>query len=230
MERLPGKLSRYPMIDCMRFAAIALMVFFHLFYDLDQFHFVDIDFKRDPFWSRLPRLIITLFMLCVGMGLALAHPVRVDWKKAAVRFAQLALCAGIISLVTFIGFPKRWVYFGTLHCIAMASVLALPFLRYPKLALAIGATMLVCYYGLDLRFRPLSRDWGIVSMDYIPLHPWLGVVLIGIFLHTHKFHRRKLPFTPPRWITWASRHSLKIYLTHQVALYGLVFCAHKLLS
>ena len=222
--------ARYPIIDLMRFTAIALMVFFHFFYDLDQFRFVDINFRRDIFWSQLPIVIITLFMLCVGMGLALNHQGGIRWRRVARRFVQLAFWAALISLVTYLAFPKRWIYFGTLHCIAFSSVLALPLLRYPRMALAIGLVMQVCYWGLKLRFPSLSKYLGIVSMDYIPLHPWLGVVLIGIFLHSCQFHRWQGHYTLPRWVTWASRYSLRIYLFHQIFLYGLVFSVHKLLS
>ena len=223
--------NRYPLIDLMRFAAIALMVFFHLFYDLDQFGFVDIDFRKDPFWHQLPRLIITLFMLCVGMGLALSHGEKVRWHKVGRRFAQLAICAALISLATYVAFPKRWIYFGTIHSIAFSSVLALPFLRFPRLALALGLAANFCYWALEWRFRPFSRDWGIVSLDYVPLHPWMGVVLIGIFFHHWGLHRwREGGLQLPAWITWASRHSLKIYMLHQVILYGLVFAIHWLVK
>ena len=123
------KKHRYPLIDLMRFCAISLMVFFHLFYDLDLFGFVDIDFKRDVFWKALPKLIVTLFMLCVGSGVYLSHHKGMEWKKAAKRFGKLALCAGLVSAVTLYAFPSRWVYFGTLHCIALSGLMALPFVK-----------------------------------------------------------------------------------------------------
>ena len=89
----------------------------------------------------------------------------------------------------------------------------------------------MAYWAFDLRFRPLSRDWGIVSMDYIPLHPWFGVVLIGLFLTSCGLHlswQKRLNLPP--WVSFISRHSLKIYMAHQVVLYGLIFSLHKLLA
>ena len=223
------KLTRYPLIDLIRLTAIILMVFFHLFYDLDKFGFVDINFRQDPFWNNLPRLIVFLFMLCVGMGLALSHEKEIRWPKVGKRFVKVGLFALIISLYTYFAFPKTWIYFGTLHCIALSSVLALPFLRYPKLALTVGLGMALAYGGLSLRLPSLSRQLGIVSMDYIPPHPWLGIVLIGLFLHSCHFHQWKSHWRLPRWMTWASRYSLEIYMTHQIILYGLIFGLHQVL-
>ena len=224
----PSSGIRYPLIDLMRVAAIGLMVFFHLFYDLDQWGFVDIDFRQDVFWFWLPKLIVWLFMLCVGMGLAMTHSRGVVWKKVGKRLAQLGGAALGVSLFTYFAFPKNWVYFGTLHCIALSSILALPFLRRPNWALALGLAMITLYWGLDLRLPSLSKYLGIVAMDYIPPHPWLGVVLMGIFFHSRGLQHWQAHWRLPGPVTWVSRHSLSIYLLHQVVLYGLVFFAHKL--
>ena len=74
--------SRYAIIDQIRGVAIVLMVFFHLFFDLKMFGAVSINFSKDPFWYFIPRLIVFLFLIAVGLSLALVHsaflPLRIS--------------------------------------------------------------------------------------------------------------------------------------------------------
>lgn len=222
---------RYPIIDMMRVLAIALMVVFHLFYDLTLFKFVGIDFQNDPFWFWLPRFIVLLFLLCVGMGLCLSNKEKIQWIKVKRRFLKLTALAAVISIYTYFAFPKNWIYFGTLHCIAICSVLALPFINYPRTSLIVGLAINILYWLLKLRFVPFSRSLKIVSMDYIPLHPWFGIVLIGIFLYHVNFHKiGSDSIRLPNWFLWISKQSLWIYVLHQIILYGIVYTAYIVLS
>jgi len=60
--------------------------------------------------------------------------------------------------------------------------------------------------------------------DYVPLFPWLGVVLIGVAIGTALPRiQRSLAAADrrsPRWLAWLGRHSLIIYLVHQPILVG----------
>jgi len=67
--------------------------------------------------------------------------------------------------------------------------------------------------------------------DYVPLLPWFGVVLIGIFLGRTLFGGARVP----EWAQWesrgpiarglalAGRHSLVIYLVHQPLLMAVLW-------
>ncbi len=213
----------------MRFTAIVLMVIFHMAFDLDQFKFLDIDFNNDQFWYWLPRFIVLLFMLCVGFGLKISHTNSLHWSKIQKRFFKIFIPAIIISIYTYYAFPKNWIYFGTLHCIAFASVLALPFLNRPKTSLIIGVIFNLSYWILDIKHVPLiSKSLNIVPMDYVPLYPWFGVVLIGIYLWHIGGHKILLAHSPHPFIVYCSKYSLYIYLIHQPVIYGLVLLASKL--
>ena len=81
---------RIKIIDAIRTCAIFLMIFFHLSYDLASFNYVTINFKLNPFWFYLPRLIVTLFFLSAGASLYLAHGVgALHWIKFFKRQLQL---------------------------------------------------------------------------------------------------------------------------------------------
>jgi uncharacterized membrane protein len=64
-------------------------------------------------------------------------------------------------------------------------------------------------------------------VDFFPILPWFGVILLGIFagnsFYTSRGRLWPLPdlsgWLPVRWLQFLGRHSLIIYLLHQVALF-----------
>jgi len=124
-----------------------------------------------------------------------------------------------------------------LHCIAVASVLALPFLRAPTLVpLAVAA---FCFAAprlfTDASLATPTLDWlGLgarapVTNDYVPIFPWFGFVLLGIVAARSVLllAARRLPSPGRLWsfaflrgLIWSGRHSLLIYLVHQPVLLG----------
>ncbi len=213
--------KRFALLDQTRGFAIILMAIFHFSYDLTNFGFINIDFYKDPVWLIFPRIIVFLFLFCVGLSLPLSHLPKIKWNKFFVRFFKIVIAAIAISVFTYIAFPKQWVYFGTLHCIATCSLLALPFLNFPKISLLLGIALPV------MAFLDINIPWinlGHKSMDYIPVFPWLGVVLIGIFAHSVRFHQLPIPnYIGNRQLQFLGRHSLIIYLIHQPLLFVIVY-------
>jgi uncharacterized membrane protein len=131
-------------------------------------------------------------------------------------------------------FPQRFIYFGILHCIAVASVLARPLAGQPAPALGLGIVAIVA--GLTLRhpfFDARATSWlGFTTVkppteDFVPLFPWLGVVLAGIWLGHALLRRDFAPIAPlartPSALRWLGRHSLAIYMVHQPLLLGILW-------
>jgi uncharacterized membrane protein len=141
---------RYLMIDVTRGFAVLLMIIFHVAYDLNNFGLVSIDFFKNVFWFVFPRFIVTLFLICVGVSLALVHKEGIKWVAVRRRFYKIGGWALVISAVTYFLFPKNFVYFGILHCIAVSSVVGVFFVRPPKLALLIGLMSVIS----NLIFKP----------------------------------------------------------------------------
>jgi uncharacterized membrane protein len=221
--------DRYLMIDILRGFAVLLMVIFHVAFDLNSFRFVSIDFIENTFWFSFPRFIVTLFLICVGMGLTLVHKEGIRWDAVRRRFFKIGGWALVITIITYFLFRENFVYFGILHCIAITSVVGVFFVRLPKLSLVVGIIMV----GSNLVFQPtlipMSKWLNVSPMDYIPFYPWFGVVLLGIFLEAVHFHRIPIQrsfLTRPFEVM--GRHSLKIYLLHRPIIYGLIFLWSKL--
>lgn len=222
---------RYHSIDLYRGIAVVLMIIFHFTYDLALFKFISLTFKKhqDPFWWFLPRIIVFLFMLSMGMSMHLVHFPKIKWAPFRKRLLKLIIFALIISLTTYFIFPKRWIYFGTLHSIAVCSLLILPLLKfkYINLILALllfGHTIIT---GKSIPFWMLPH----AAMDYIPPWPWIGAASLGVFIVKMNWHTWQVPQNLlTRFIQYLGKHSLVIYLVHQPLLYGLTFLFYKLLS
>lgn len=214
--------KRFPLIDQIRGFAIVLMIIFHFFYDLKVFGYNNINFSKDFFWFELPRVIVFLFLFTMGLSLPLVHEKAINWKKFWPRWIKIALGALVISIYTYFMFRRTWVYFGTLHCIALASLVSLPFIRIPRISAILGSIMLLLhlFFQITIPWFSLSHP----SMDYIPLFPWIGCVFLGFGVWSYRLHELN-PFKSPIFkpLEKMGQHSLAIYMIHQPILYGLVF-------
>lgn len=220
--------QRWFFIDACRVLAIILMVIFHGAYDLRIFDYNQIDFQRNYFWWFLPRVIVFLFLFSMGMSLEIAHIEGIKWKTFWRRFFPIAGAAIMVSLVTYFMFPKRWIYFGTLHCIALSSLCALPLLKRPWICLILGSALMIPHMA-EIWTPPFIKLYH-RSMDYIPLLPWIGIVFWGMGAVHFNIHRLFAKYQLPGVFKFAAKHSLMIYLLHQPLLFGCIKLYHSLTS
>ncbi len=221
--------KRIFLIDILRFVAILLMVIFHLAFDLNAFKLINVDFMS-TFWFWLPRFIVFLFLLCVGMSLRVVHFPEFKPNKFWPRFAKLLFAALLVSASTYIMFPKQWVYLGTLHCIALTTLMALPFIRHPKVSLIFSILILISMYPTGINFTNVGKFFNSNSMDFIPPYPWFSIVLLGIFCKTLPIENFDMPEGKIKsFIKWCSEKSLIIYLLHQPIMFGSISLIYKFL-
>ncbi|MFC1824968.1 heparan-alpha-glucosaminide N-acetyltransferase [Thermodesulfobacteriota bacterium] len=219
---------RYPFIDFLRGLGSFLMIIFHLVFDLNFFRVAKITFLNNLYWIGFGRLILALFLICVGIGLALVHKHGIRWNLLKKRFYKIGGWALVITAVTYMILPKNFVFFGILHCISLSSVIGVFFVTRPKLSLLLGVLLLVSDIVFKPTILPLSELLGVIPADYIPLYPWFGLVLLGIYLESVGFH--KMPIKSnicTRPFEAMGRHSLKIYLLHQPVLFGVLFILNR---
>jgi len=229
--------SRIAVIDLARGAALAMMFTYHFSFDLNYFGFVRINFNYTPFWLDYRALIVSLFLSVVGVSLALAHRNGIRWPAVGRRLLMLGAAAGAVTVGSYLLFPRSYIYFGVLHFIAVASVLGLLFLRlgWVNLVLGAGLVTLGMAYANPLFDRPPLQWIGLMTYkpfteDYVPMLPWFGVVLIGIFVG-HLLLKHPPPWQPRgrgwRPLLAAGRHSLLLYLVHQPLFLGLLYVVRR---
>lgn len=235
---------RFDRLDALRGAAIVWMAVFHFCFDLNYYGYFEPrqHFQLDPFWTLQRTCIVTLFLLCAGMGQAVAIEAGQSWARFWRRWAQVAGCAVLVSAGSALMFPRSWISFGVLHGIAVMLVLVR--LVVPPL-LARGALGFIAIVALALGALVLPRfvqhpwadgrwtNWtGLVTRlprteDFVPVLPWLGVVLIGALLGHLLLRQRPavLAGAVPRALSplaTLGRWSLSFYMLHQPVLIGAI--------
>ena len=222
---------RLAAVDLARGVAIVAMVVYHTAFDLSANRLIATDVASDLRLEDLrasDRRDVSLSCRCQsGSG---------DAERASTArpsSAALAFVAGgavLVSIATWWFDPATFVFFGILHEIAVASVLALPFLGLPSWLVAAGRSGGHCRAVVSRQsvLRRLAAFWWLglsteppVTVDYVPFFPWFGVVLAGLvggrLLVTHggalwNWHPAD---ALSEALTTAGRWSLAIYLVHQ---------------
>jgi uncharacterized membrane protein len=232
------RLGRVDAIDCARGVALIGMAIYHLSWDLADFRLAAPMLPFTPQMRLLSHTVASAFLVLVGVSLALAHRkglnVRAFWRR-------LAIVAGAAALVTAGSFafaPSEPITFGILHCIAVASLLAGPFVTAPawaSVAIGLGAIAAPFFIRSTLFDPPWLLWLGLGealpnTLDWRPLLPWAGVVFLGlgatrlpgVIERLAAPRRWRALSAPARAICFAGRHSLPVYLIHQPMLIGLL--------
>lgn len=228
--------SRLDRLDALRGAAIVWMAVFHFCFDLNHLGFWSPrqNFYADPLWTGQRVAIVSLFLLCAGLSQSVALAQGQPWRRFWRRVAQIAGCAIVVSAGSAVMFPGSWISFGVLHGMALMLVLSrllAPLGRWlwPLGAACLALPGLVAHPFFDSRWT----NWlGLVTRkpvteDYVPVLPWLGVLVWGLAAgawlleHRPALLRGGLP-TLLRPLSALGRWSLSVYMLHQPLLIGVL--------
>ena len=149
---------------------------------------------------------------------------------------MIAGCAVAVSVASYLVFPRSYIWFGVLHAIVLSLILIRPLAARPRIALVIGIAIIVIgNWVTSAWFDQRALGWlGFmtakpITEDYVPLFPWMGVMLVGIAaghaLNRSEFRPVALFARWPRVLGWLGRHSLAVYMLHQPILIGLLYLA-----
>lgn len=224
-----ASLNRHFEVDVLRGLAIVLMVVFHFCYDLTAFGWASYNTHVDIEWQIFRAIIVSGFLLAVGMSSYLAYFRKFEVKRLVLAVSKLLIVAAWLTAGSLILYPNTWVYFGIIHFIAVALPVSVLFVRVPNIALITGVFSIVGYWMgvLDLHFM---WQWSVANIgipehttDLVSFFPWIGCVLIGVYLMHKKLFSLKLrPKKVFRHLAFLGRHSLLIYLIHQPILYSIL--------
>jgi uncharacterized membrane protein len=233
--------DRYIEIDAARGVAILMMILFHTVFDLSLFHVYPVTVVTG-FWRYFAFFTASLFLFIVGVSLVISHA-REEERLAgdprrqtgiAVKFLKRGVgifaCGLLVTFATWLYLGEGFVIFGILHLIGVSTILALFFFRFRKVNLLIGCMLIVI--GILLAEAGVTGPFWLLwlgippapftSVDYTPLLPWFGVVLVGMGVGERLYPGGKRSFAVPRLpalifspLAFLGRHSLLIYLLHQ---------------
>jgi len=236
-------------LDALRGLAMVWMTVFHFCFDLNNARILQQDFHHNPVWTWQRTCILSLFLVCAGAGQALAQRQGQSWRQFSKRWWQIAAAAGLVSLGSWFMFPHSYIYFGVLHGMAVMLLivrLLMPWGRWcAALGLAIIAIHLIAGRALSalassvsgIDFDAPALHWlGLITRlpiteDYVPLFPWLGVMLLGAAA-MQQYLAHEVPHAGgrpqgwlPRKLAQLGRYSLSYYLLHQPVMLGLLWLA-----
>jgi uncharacterized membrane protein len=233
--------ARLSGIDTLRGLAITAMIAYHFMFDLWYLRIAEFDIMSLPL-SVFQHSIGTLFLVLVGISLWLSESHnREGYAHHAKRAAFLAAVALSITVATWIYPHEGMITFGIIHCIALCVLLAPLFFRFGKLNALLGLLLIAAGFVVPAiqTDSPYLFWLGITTPDYTaldfyPIIPWLGVVLIGVFAGQTIYPggrsinaRKESRFS--RAMAFAGRHSLAIYLAHQPILISILL-AYKIFA
>ena len=242
---MPEPSKRIALLDELRGFAIALMILYHLLFNLTYLFptaFGTAWFAAvDPFQPIIPFIFISIS----GVSTQLS-------RKPLKRGLILVGVSLVITLVTLFVVPDFPIYFGVIHQLAfciLAFTLLRPLLKkVPKLVGLIVSFLLflltysvsggylgfgrftvtisallsksLALYPLGLSSTPLS------AADYFPVFPWFFLFLFGTYLGVYATEGRFPEWTKKirvRPLGFIGRHALLIYCAHQPLLYAILY-------
>jgi uncharacterized membrane protein len=180
------------------------------------------------------------FFMVSGAALSISHARATSPEDRAIHFARLlGRSLGLLTFGALLTVLSLWlvphmpVWFGTLHLLGSALVLAYPFLNWPAWASLLGGLAIV---GLGAAVAnipvggPLAALGGAtLSLDIMPLFPWAGMVILGVYVAKRLYPNGQRAITLPaweatplaQWLAKLGRHALDLYLPQLPILMGL---------
>lgn len=236
--------NRFWELDFLRAIAVLMMVVFHFFWDINYFGIAEFDLYNG-FLGAFQKTTAGLFLVLVGISLTISF--NKSKNAFAAKFfkksAKIFLFAFFLTFFSVAFFPRQPILFGILHLIALSIVLSIPFIRYKKASLALGLVFIFLPVFFDLPslginqlfFAGLSNQ--VPALDFFPVIPWFGAVLVGIFVGNTFYENNKPKIfikKPENKIINAmeklGQHSLLIYFIHQPIMFGLLFIAMNIFA
>lgn len=238
-------MKRYLVVDEIRGFTLMSMIIYHGMWDLVYLFGADIPWYESEYGFWWQQSICCTFILLSGFCFSLG-------RNKLRHGITISIAGIIISLVTAVVMPENIIICGVLTMIGACSLIMVllekPFDKVPSVIGMLCSIILfvVCrnindgYLGFKgILSIDLPVSWyrnvftaclgfpypGFYSSDYFSILPWIFLYITGYFVYRVLKERDKLTLLTRRYCRFAGylgRHSLIIYMAHQVVIYGVL--------
>jgi uncharacterized membrane protein len=238
------KLERIFLLDFFRGCAVCGMILFHLLWDINFFSIIPIALYSG-FIGAFQQLVLFSFVFLSGFSLIVSFQRTKSnfFSKWVWRVLFLFAVAFAITFVSWFLFPAQPILFGVIHLVAFSTLISLPLLKHKRLSIICSVFILASPFLLQISsfaIPPLfffGFAFSPPALDFVPVFPWAGVFLLGVFFAQNLVKNGLLVFKffalnskPFSFVSFLGRHSLLVYLLHQIILFPLVFLVSLLLG
>jgi uncharacterized membrane protein len=165
--------SRFDAVDALRGLAMVWMTVFHFCFDLNHFRYIQQDFYADPFWTWQRTAIVSLFLFTAGLGQAIAVQQGQRWPRFWRRWAQIAVCALLVTASSYWMYPGSFIYFGVLHGMAVMLLIARGTAGWGRWLLPLGAVAIALPFIASYVHSTMGSSHFLSYFDRKGLN-WLG--------------------------------------------------------
>ena len=227
-------------IDLARTLAVVLMVTFHALYVPYYLGIAQtMTVTHLGFWWWFPRLTAAgPFIFLAGLSLPISQTRSKTASSFVLRGIKIFALGVLISVLTWLVSRDGYVRFGILHFFGIAFIIGHFFLRFRFVNLILGLALVGAGLYLEVTRTAFDFPWllwlglrprGVGMMDYVPLLPWFGFFLLGMFCSQMLYPQGERRFRMPeldhpltRALTLPGRHSLVLYVAQWPAILGML--------
>lgn len=237
MEKTLNK-NRVGFLDELRGLSIILMVVYHFVYDLVFIHNVDFPL----FYSNAVNLLRDIFagIFIVISGISCNYS-----KNNLKRGIKIFLFGMALTVITYFFIEDELIVFGILHMLGISIIIygiLSKMIKDKKHEIIYAVFFIVLFIitlniengyilNIELPFSLYEKSYlfpfGITnasffSSDYFPLIPWAFLFFSASFVGVYIKNNRLPQFfykTHFKGLAFCGRHTLFIYLSHQVLIY-----------
>ncbi|MFQ9998279.1 MAG: heparan-alpha-glucosaminide N-acetyltransferase domain-containing protein [Anaerococcus obesiensis] len=231
-------------LDKYRGFTIISMVLFHLCYDINLY--TKLDWYNNIYINKIWQLSIAIsFFIISGISSNF-----LDWKMNLKRGIIISILGILITLITYFFVPDQLIIFGVLNGLGLSMIL-ISFLqkhiKINKKLLLIFIILFAITYSLpsgkflskNIELSLYNKNLFILgfpsnsfhSTDYLPIIPWffsyMSGYIIGKILIEKNFYNH---YGKNSLLVKIGQNSLKIYLSHQIIIYALVYFVFEIIK
>lgn len=230
-------MARFWEIDVARGVAICMMATFHFLWDLNYFELASIALY-EGFWGLFQKATAFTFLFLAGMVIAISHANgKLKTPEDFLRRGIFVFAGGMaLTAATLLFYPSEFIYFGILHLIGVSIIFAIPFAARKIEPLIAGILVILTALLIKIQYIQITllvwlgfaQPWQ--TLDFFPIFPWFGAVLLGIAAANFFYPNAKRSFAVPesknpivQALQFLGKRSLPIYFIHQLILFPLAY-------